>query len=85
MAASVWHLPPTVYLSLRAAMNTNCRTLGDASTWAADATTWLTDEIPGRHRMMSKWGYTSLTDEIPGRHRMTSKWGYISLTDEMPS
>ena len=46
---------------------------------------WLTDEIPGRHRMMSKWGYTSLTGELPGRHRMTSKWGYISLTDEMPS
>ena len=26
---------------------------------------WLTDEIPGRHRMTSKWGYTSLTDEMP--------------------
>ena len=52
---------------------------------------WPTDEIPGRHRMTSKWGYTSLTDEIwltdeiPGRHRMTSKWGYASLTDEMPN
>ena len=52
---------------------------------------WLTDEIPGRHRMTSKWGYTSLTDEIwltdeiPGSHRMTSKWRHTSLTDEMPN
>ena len=52
---------------------------------------WPTDEIPGEHKMTSRWGYTSLTDEIwltdeiPGRHRMTSKWGYASLTDEMPN
>ena len=52
---------------------------------------WPTDEIPGKHKMTSRWGYTSLTDEIwltdeiPGRHRMTSKWGYASLTDEMPN
>ena len=35
-----------VYSSLRATANTNCRTQGDANTWAADAATWLTDEIP---------------------------------------
>ena len=51
---------------------------------------WPTDEIPGEHKMTSRWGYVLLTaeiwltDEIPGRHRMTSKWGYTSLTDEMP-